>query len=440
MSRPAPRPGRPEKVSAPRRQATERSMRPSKPRPRKAPGAPLATTPAAAAAGGSEALFDRIVTILEEARGRAVRAVNSQMVLAYWHIGREIVQQVQSGLARAEYGEALLETLSRRLTERYGKGFSATNLRYFRLFYQAYSERSPEIHHEPRDESASRRVTTTAAAPGGPGKKRRPAEETLASLSLAVKQPDPLRGFASSLSWTHYRTLTKVEHPAARRFYEIEAEKEGWSAPHLERQIHTHLFARLLKSRDKAGVMELASRGQILEKPVDSLRDPYVLDFLGLPDGKLLRESDLESAIIEKLQSFLLELGKGFAFVARQKRIAFEDEHFYIDLVFYNCILKCYLLIDLKLGKLTLQDVGQMDGYVRMFDDQCTTEGDSPTIGLILCAEKNEAVARYSVLHESRQLFAAKYVTYLPTVEELQQEVRRERRLIEGRTAGTRGR
>ncbi len=228
----------------------------------------------------------------------------------------------------------------------------------------------------------------------------------------------------------------KVENEAERLFYEVEAEKEQWSVPDLERQIHTLLFARLLKSRDKGGVMDLAARGQTVESPVDSLRDPYVLDFLNLPDGNLLHESDLEAAIIEKLQSFLLELGKGFAFVARQKRLSYDDQHFYVDLVFYNCILKCYLLVDLKIGKLTPQDVGQMDSYVRLFDDRYTTEGDNPTIGLILCAERNETVAKYSMLRESMQLFAAKYLTYLPTEEELRREIQRERRLIEARRSG----
>ncbi len=179
--------------------------------------------------------------------------------------------------------------------------------------------------------------------------------------------------------------------------------------------------------------MELASRGQRLERPIDAMKDPYVLDFLDLPEAHQLRERDLEAAILEKLQGFLLELGKGFAFVARQKRVSFEDEHFFIDLVFYNVVLKCYLLIDLKLGKLTHQDVGQMDGYVRLFDDQCRNDGDNPTIGLILCAEKNEAIARYSVLHGHEQLFAAKYVTHLPSEEELERELARERGLLERR-------
>jgi predicted nuclease of restriction endonuclease-like (RecB) superfamily len=223
----------------------------------------------------------------------------------------------------------------------------------------------------------------------------------------------------------------KVEPAMVRTFYEIEAEREHWPVDHLERQIFTQLHLRLLKSRDKDGVMELARKGQTVEKPADLMKSPIVLDFLGLQGDPALRESDLESAIISKMSQFLLELGKGFAFVARQKRITFEDEDFFVDLVFYSIILKCYLLVDLKLGKLTHQDVGQMDSYVRLFDAQGRTPGDGPTIGLILCAEKNEAIARYSILSEHQQLFAAKYVTYLPTEEELRRELERERRIAE---------
>ena len=369
---------------------------------------------------GEGALFDRIVTILQNARGRVLRTVNSEMVLAYWHIGREIVEELQRGAARAEYGDELLEALSSRLTERFGRGFSSTNLKYFRLFHQTFADREPKIRHSPSDEfNAERQVAR------GDG-------DVLATLAEAVESPTRLVGFSERLSWTHYRALSKVERVEERRFYEIEAERESWSVLQLERQIGTHLFARLLKSRDKTGVMDLANRGQVIERPEDAVKNAYVLDFLDLPESPLLRESDLESAILEKLRQFLLELGKGFAFVARQKRLAFDDESFYVDLVFYNVILKCYLLIDLKLGKLAHQDVGQMDSYVRMFDDQCRTDGDGPTIGLILCAEKNEAVAHYSILHGNEQLFAAKYVTYLPSVEELQRELARERRLIEG--------
>jgi predicted nuclease of restriction endonuclease-like (RecB) superfamily len=278
----------------------------------------------------------------------------------------------------------------------------------------------PEIRHIACGESGSTEIRHTARG-------------VWQDLSLAVEGHDAERGFSPALGWSHYRALMAVDNRAERLFYEIEAEKEDWSVEHLQRQIHTLLFARLLKSRDKTGLLELAREGQSIRKPTDVLKDPYVLDFLDLPDGERLRESDLEAAIIGQLQAFLLELGKGFAFVARQRRLAYEDEHFYVDLVFYNTILKCYLLIDLKIGKLTHQDIGQMNSYVRLFDDQFTTEGDNPTIGLILCAEKNEAVARYSVLNESQQIFAAKYLKVLPSEAELKREIERERRLIEMR-------
>lgn len=381
--------------------------------PRLTRAAPISAGISASVAG----LFDRVAAILEKAQTSVVKSVNSEMVLAYWHIGREVVHLLQEGEDRAEYGKGLIDELSARLTKRYGKGFSATTLRYFRTFYQVYADRVPEI----------RRISGEFSA----GQIRHTAGSVLEDLSLAVEKGEPIRGFSPLLSWSHYRILMKVASRPDRLFYEIEAEKEGWTVATLERQIHSLLFARLLKSRNKAGMLELASRGQVLHSPVDSIRDPYILDFLNLPDDRVLHENDLEAAIIDRLQEFLLELGKGFAFVARQKRLSFEDDHLYVDLVFYNTILKCFVLIDLKIGKLTHQDVGQMDGYVRLFDDQWTTEGDNPTVGLILCAEKNEAVAKYSVLSESRQIFAAKYVKYLPSEEELREELQRERRLIE---------
>ncbi|MCK9365013.1 MAG: PDDEXK nuclease domain-containing protein [Syntrophales bacterium] len=369
-----------------------------------------------------DGLFARVTAILDRARGNAVRSVNSEMLLAYWHIGREIVEALQGGSERAEYGSTLIETLAQQLTRHYGKGFSSTNLRYFRTFYQVYAERTPEIRHMACGESgADLDAVEIRHTPCG----------VLDDLTLAVEHADRIRGFSPRLGWSQYRALMNVENKAARLFYEIEAEKAAWSVSHLERQIHTLLFARLLKSRDKAGLLNLANEGQVIRKPTDVLKDPYVLDFLDLPDGVPFHESDLEEAIIGSLQEFLLELGKGFAFVARQKRLAYEDEHFYVDLVFYNCILKCYVLIDLKIGKLTHQDIGQMDSYVRLFDDRFTTAGDKPTIGLILCAAKNEAIARYSVLNESKRIFAAKYVKILPTEDELQRELLRERRQIE---------
>ncbi len=259
-------------------------MKPRKPTSPKAVVSKRVATP-------PDALFARIVTILEDACIRVVRAVNSEVVLAYRHVGREIVEEVQRGEDRASYGEAVLETLSAQLTERCGRGFSTTNVKYFRTFYQAYGDRQPEIRHEPRDESGALWTRLHAA-----------------------------RGFSPALSWTHYRTPAQVEHRAERLVYELEAEAEAWSTSVLERQIHTHLFLRLLKSRDQAGVLDLVTRGQALQRPIDTVRDPYVLDFLGLPEAPQLRESDLESTIIAGLHQFLLELDEGFAFVARQKQ------------------------------------------------------------------------------------------------------------------------
>lgn len=263
--------------------------------------------------------------------------------------------------------------------------------------------------------------------------KRHTQSGVLDDMALSVEQTGSVRGFSPNLGWSHYRTLMNVENQNERMFYEIEAENEGWDVDHLKRQVHTFLFARLLKSRDKEGVMALTREGHTVKTPVDTIKNPYILDFLGLPDSDVLRESEIEKAIIDNIQSFLLELGKGFAFVGRQKRLQFDEDFFYIDLVFYNCILKFYLLIDLKIGELTHQDVGQMDSYVRMFNDKYITESDNPTIGLILCAKKNETIVRYSVLNNSKQLFASKYMLYLPTEDELRIELERERRLIDER-------
>jgi predicted nuclease of restriction endonuclease-like (RecB) superfamily len=365
---------------------------------------------------GHGSLMDRVVSILEQARDNVARSVNSNMVLAYWLIGREMVVALQGGEERAEYGERLLGELSEQLTKRYGRGFSVTNLRYFRLFYQAFNDRAPEIHHATSDELGA--LTQ---------------EAVLDDLTMALEKTEQRKGFSPNLSWTHYRALSKIDRQAERLFYEIETEKAGWSVEVLERQIHSFLFARLLKSRDKAGVLALADQGQTVRQPIDVIKQPYVLDFLNLPDQKQLHESDIESAIIENLQPFLLELGKGFAFVARQYRVTTESQHFFIDLVFYNFLLKCFVLIDLKIGRLEHQDVGQIDMYLRIFDDLKRGEGDNATVGLILCAEKDEIVARYSILHESQQMFASKYMLYLPTEDELRNELARERAHIQAR-------
>ncbi len=367
-----------------------------------------------------EALFGRVVSILEQARGHVVRTVNSQMVQAYWLIGREIVEELQSGEERAEYGKKVVEVLSVRLTERYGKGFSFTNLWYFRQFYLAFQDRL-RILHPPGGESIESGILQPLGGELAPFRKSYPSGS------------ESLQGFSPQLTWSHYRALMRVEPVAARDFYEREAIECGWSKVQLERQIHSFYFERIMANRGEQGLRTEGRERLPGERiaPAHLLKSPMVLEFLGLPDAYALHESRLEQAIIDNLQSFLLELGKGFSFVARQKHIRFGDDDFYIDLVFYNYILKCFLLIDLKMGKLTHADVGQMDGYVRLYEDRFKIPGDNPTIGLLLCSEKSAAVARYSILNESRQIFASKYLPNLPTEEQLRREIERERRLIE---------
>jgi predicted nuclease of restriction endonuclease-like (RecB) superfamily len=367
-----------------------------------------------------DALFGRVVSILEKAQGNVVRAVNTNMVLAYWLIGREIVQELQGGEERAAYGKQVVEVLSQHLTEHYGKGFSFTNLWYFRQFYLAFQDRL-QIPHLAGGGSSE---LVIAHLPGG--------ELTLLQKSYPTGSESP-QGFSPQLSWSHYRALMRVENVAARDFYERETSECGWSKVQLERQIHSFYFDRIVANRGAQGLLS-DSRERLPGEKVQSshlLKSPMVLEFLGLPDFRDLHESKLEQAIIDNLQSFLLELGKGFSFVARQKRIRFGDDDFYVDLVFYNYVLKCFLLIDLKMGKLTHADVGQMDGYVRLYEDQFKIPGDNPTIGLLLCSDKSEAVAKYSILSENKQIFASKYLPNLPTEEQLRLEIERERRLIE---------
>ena len=366
-----------------------------------------------------EALFGRVVSILDQARGNVVRAVNSYMVLAYWLIGREIVQELQGGAKRAKYGEKVVEDLSNRLTERYGKGFSAQTLWKFRLYYQAYSDRILILSPAGIELSATAILSPLGIELARP-KKTRP---------VGTELP---QGFSPHLSWSHYRALMRVEKIEARDFYEREAIAGGWDKRTLERQIQSLYYERMLKSRKPEKMLAEGRHLQVSGgTPIDALKNPYVLEFLGLPDAAEFHESDLERAIITHLQRFLLELGSGFAFVARQKHIRIEEQDRYIDLVFYHCRLKFYLLIDLKVGELTHADVGQMDGYVRMYDSLFTAPDDNPTIGLILCTEKNETVARYSVLNDRKQIFASKYMLFLPTEDQLRLEIEKERRLIE---------
>ena len=325
-------------------------------------------------------LLTAIRTILNQARTQLQNTVNNTMVQVYWNVGRLIVEHEQLGENRAAYGKQQLKSLATQLQAEFGKGFIERNLRHMRAFYLAYP------------------------------------------IWNAVR---------SELSWTHYRILLRVENEAARNWYLQESIDHSWSSRALERQIDKLYYERLLSSKDKKPVIDEANTHiePLKNDPKNYLRDPYILDFLNLPHASAL-ESNLEQALINNLQQFLLELGKGFAFVERQQRIATEDQDFYIDLVFYNYKLKCFLLIDLKIGKLTHQDVGQMDTYVRIYDQHRKDSDDNPTIGLILCSEKSEAVAKYSVLTESKQLFASKYLHYLPTEEELRNELERERAIL----------
>lgn len=344
----------------------------------------------------------QIKAMLSEAKQAVHRAVNFSMVVTYWQMGRIIVQTEQQGKKRADYGEALITDLSKKLTAEFGKGYTTTNLKYFRQFYLTFPD---AISH----------------APGGFSQ----TDNAVSSQTVKSHAVRDLSGkvIRTELSWTHYRLLIGVADAGARNWYMNEAADNNWSTRSLERQINTFTYERILSSKNNTAVKKEADAISEAVSALDFIKDPYVLEFLQLSPNKDFYEKDIESAIISKLQHFILELGKGFSFVSRQKRISAEDDHFYIDLVFYNYILKCFVLIDLKLGKLSHQDIGQMDLYVRWWEENEKTTSDNPTIGIILCSQKNETIVKYSVLKGSKQLFASKYKLYLPSEEELKNEV-----------------
>ena len=327
-----------------------------------------------------EDIYSAIKETLLSCRRQAYTAVNFAMVQAYWQIGRIIVEHEQEGSLRSGYGKSVLQELSNRLTEEFGKGFSVRTLQQMKKFY------------------------------------------------VTFPNTNALR---SQLTWTHYRLLLSVENEQARQWYMDEAVASAWSSRQLERQISTMYYERLLASREKEPVQSEAAELMAPLAKENFIKDPYVLEFLDLKNYPALRESDLEQALIDKLQEFLLELGRGFCFVARQKLMRYEDEDFYLDLVFYHSILKCHVLIDLKIGKLTHGDIGQMDSYIRMFDALYKNIDDNPTIGIILCSQKNEAIVKYSVLSDAQQIFASRYRLELPAAEELQREIESERKRIE---------
>jgi len=318
-------------------------------------------------------LFLAVKQIIESAREKSYRVVNSYLLESYWNIGKLIVEHEQKGSSRATYGESVLKNLSRQLTEEFGKGFDFTNLTNMRKFYMAFP------------------------------------------ILDAVRQ---------ELSWTHYRIISRLESEEKRNYYIQQSVENGWNSRELERKIHTLWFERRIQEPTK----------QLLPKApsvISTLKDPYIFEFLGMTPNEKVSEKSIETALINHLQKFLLELGKGFAFVARQQHITTDTSDFYIDLVFYNYYLKCFVLVDLKAGKLTHQDIGQMDMYLRMYEDLKRTPDDNPTIGIILCAEKDEAVVKYSILAENKKMFASKYLMYLPKEEELKQLIEQDRQLFE---------
>ena len=327
-------------------------------------------------------LYDDIRAIIINTRNTIYKAVNTGILEANWKIGRRIVEEEQAGASRAEYGQRVINDLAEKLSVEFGRGFDARELRRYRQFY------------------------------------------------LLFPKWDALR---PELTWTHYRTLIRVENELARLYYMNEAALQNWSTRALDSQIERLTYERILSSQNQLIVKEAedAASRQAQLTPADIIKDPYVLDFLGLPSGVNFYEKDLEKALIDNLQQFLLELGRGFSFVSRQYRFKTDNENYYVDLVFYNFILKCFVLIDLKVGKLTYQDIGQMDFYTRYFEENIRTETDNPTIGIVLCTERDNTIVKYSVMNDSNQLFASKYKLYLPTEEELINELETSRKQIE---------
>jgi len=339
-------------------------------------------------------LFQSVKSLIQEAQQHIVRNVNTTMLITYFEIGRMIIENEQKGKLRAGYAEETLIQLSKDLTKEFGKGYSRSNLEYMRSFYSTYQKR---------------------------------ISQSLIGKSQNAKKSQSLIGksqFPFSLSWTHYIQLLKIENEAERNFYEIEATQNYWSVRELQRQFNSAIYERVALSRDKKGVKALAKKGQIIEKPTDALKSHYVLEFLDLKEDKRYSESDLETAIIDKLEHFMMELGKGFLFEGRQKRFTFEGDSFFVDLVFYNRFLKCFVLFDLKIGKLTHQDIGQMQMYVNYYDRQIKLPEENSTIGIILCKEENKTVVEFTLPENNNQIFAKAYKQILPSKEDLKKQLR----------------
>lgn len=329
--------------------------------------------------------IQEVKELLNSARERTKAAINIAMVYTYYEIGRRILKQEQKGLNRAEYGKKILKQLSSALTKEFGKGYSISNLKAIRQFFAVYSKD---------------RIGQTA-------------------FSQSQNLPTTLEGRRFYLGWGHYVRLMRISNLEERHFYEIETYKNNWSVRELNRQFDSALYERLALSKNKEKVIELSNKGQIIDKPMDAIKDPYVLEFLNLKEDNTYSEKDLETKIINKLQLFLLELGKGFTFVQRQMRLTLDDQHFYADLVLYNRLLRCFVVIDLKIGKIKHQDIGQLQMYVNYFDRHVKTPDENKTIGILLCKEKSDAVIEMTLPKDNDQIFASKYETVLPSKEEL---------------------
>jgi len=378
-------------------------------------------------------LFDNIKVLLAEARRFVVRNINQTMVHTYFEIGRMIVEDEQKGAYRAEYGKQVLIDLSKRLSNEFGRGFSVDNLELMKKFYIVYSSqisetvlrklKNPEYQYVKKpcaeiDEISSTLLTKSASIPQTLSDELQSAENQDIEISETLSRKSaPIPDFR--LSWSHYLKLMRIDDIAERQFYEIEAANNNWSLRELQRQYDSALYQRLALSRDKQGILELSKKGQIIEKPEDAIKDPFIIEFTGLPENSRYSESDLEQKLIDKLEHFLLELGKGFTFAGRQVRFTFDEKHFRVDLVFYNRILQSFVLIDLKIGDLTHQDIGQMQMYVNYYDRFVRLEHENKTIGIILCRDKNETLVKITLPEDNEQIFASRYKTVLPSKEEL---------------------
>lgn len=355
----------------------------------------------------AKSLFPQIKKLIQTSRSEVMRSINFLMIELYFNIGKLIIEHEQKGKQRAAYSAEVLKNLSALLTQEFGKGFSVDNLENMRRFYTLYNKEITSRLLMPDSKSASSKSETLSRKSGN-------------VKSASSKSETLSRKSNFKLSWSHYLLLMKIENVSERRFYEIESVNESWSVRELKRQFNSGLYERLTYSRNKKKVKELSKKGQVIRKPEDAIKDPYILEFLSLKEYESYSEEELETALISKLKDFILELGKGFLFVERQYRITFDEKHFRIDLVLYNRILKCFVLVDLKIGDLEHKDIGQMQMYINYFDDEVKEKDENKTIGIIMCKTKTENVVKYTIPKGFNQIFTSKYKTYLPPKKDLQ--------------------